>query len=302
MTTATDELPPLNFDALPDLKLEQSAIPRQQKISLLLAAYQFLWAVAFLVALGLLASTLVNYGMAGWRALQSMMPEGGLGLAGQGPGGDTLNVRLIQIWVIVGMAGALILSIAAVLMRFVMSQTRQLIEAPRTRWRINPPISVLLNDDKGNPSENYTIEVELEVFSDSRDVLIGPSMDNLRLSMSELVKQLTDETFRQLSQHDIERHFMVLCRQAFGQGVVTKVKIIGTDRRPVEASANGALDIPAPPTNRPPATTPEKEARDLAEVTAMHEQMRLARERALQESAGQGPPLQATPGPEGQRG
>lgn len=44
-------------------------MPRKQKISLLLFAYQILWLVGFLVALGLLASTLINYGMAGWRAI-----------------------------------------------------------------------------------------------------------------------------------------------------------------------------------------------------------------------------------------
>ena len=128
MTAVQDELPPLNLDGLPSLKLEQSAIPRQQKISFLLAAYQFLWAVAFLVTFGLFASTLVNYGMAGWRAVQSLLPEGGFTGPALGQAGEPLNVRLIQIWVIVGIAGAIILTIAALLMRFITSQTRQLIE------------------------------------------------------------------------------------------------------------------------------------------------------------------------------
>jgi hypothetical protein len=284
MTTAVDDLPPLDLDGLPPLALERRPMGRRQKISLLLFAYQFLWFVGFLVALGMLAATAVNYAMAGWHVVQSLMPEVAGGGAAPAAGADTLNLRLIQIWVIAGMAAALILSVAALAMRFVMAQTRQLVETPRVRLRVHPPVTVLLDDDKGQPAEHYTLEVDLQIYADSRDLLIGETLEDLRLSMAELIKTLTDETFRQLTPHDIERHFMVLCREALGPGVVTRVMIVSTSRRPAETTVDEALEIPAQ--RQPVQVDPAKEAADQAEVTAMREQMRLARERALREAGG----------------
>jgi len=78
---------------------------------------------------------------------------------------------------------------------------------------------------------------------------------------------------------------MVLCRQTFGAGVVTAVMIVSTARRPVVAAPDPELAIPQPPAGRQPISVdPAREARDQAEVAAMHEQMRQARERALREA------------------
>ncbi|MSP88703.1 MAG: hypothetical protein EXQ92_07815 [Alphaproteobacteria bacterium] len=233
----------------------------------------------------MLASTAVNYGMIGWNKIRTLMPEWtGTGAPLAGIGGADL--RLIQVWVIAGMAAALIMSVVAVVMRFVTAQTRLLMETPQVRIRIHPPVTVLLDDDKGEPSEHYTLEVDLQLFADSRDALMGEALDNLRLAMAELIKSLIDEAFRQITPRDLERHFMVLCRDSMGAGVVTGVTVVSTSRRPYEGSPDGELEIPAQPAARQPVPVdPEKEAADQAEVTAMREQMRIARERALAEAA-----------------
>ena len=286
MTAAQDELPPLDLDRLPPLAMQRRPMGRRQKISFLLFMYQFLWFIGFLVALAMLASTAVNYGMIGWNKIRTLMPEwAGTGAPLAGIGGADL--RLIQVWVIAGMAAALIMSVVAVVMRFVTAQTRLLMETPRVRIRIHPPVTVLLDDDKGEPSEHYTLEVDLQLFADSRDALMGEALDNLRLAMAELIKSLTDEAFRQITPRDLERHFMVLCRDSLGAGIVTGVTVVSTSRRPYEGAPDGELEIPAQPAVRQPVPVdPEKEAADQAEVTAMREQMRIARERALAEAAG----------------
>lgn len=286
MTAAQDELPPLDLDRLPPLAMQRRPMGRRQKISFLLFMYQFLWFIGFLVALGMLASTAVNYGMIGWHKVRALMPEL-TGASAPLAGVSGSDLRLIQVWVVAGMAAALVLSVVALVMRFVTAQTRLLMETPRVRLRIHPPVTVLLNDDKGEPSEHYTLEVDLQLFADSRDALMGETLDNLRLSMAELIKNLTDEAFRQIRPRDIERHFMVLCRDSLGAGVVTGVTVVSTSRRPVEDVLDGELEIPAQSVARQPVQVdPEKEAADQAEVATMREQMRLARERALAEAAG----------------
>lgn len=286
MTAAQDELPPLDLDRLPPLAMQRRPMGRRQKISFLLFMYQFLWFIGFLVALAMLASTAINYGMIGWNKVRTLIPEwSGSGAPLVGVSGTDL--RLIQIWVIVGMAAALILSMVALVMRFVTAQTRLLMETPRVRVRIHPPVTVLLDDDKGEPSEHYTLEVDLQLYADSRDTLMGETLDNLRLAMAELIKNLTDEAFRQITPRDLERHFMVLCREALGAGIVTKVTVVSTSRRPFEGATDGELEIPAQPAVRQPVQVdPEKEAADQAELTVMREQMRVARERALAEATG----------------
>jgi hypothetical protein len=238
------------------------------------------------VVLGLLTSTVINYGMIGWNKMRALAPEwtsSGAPLAGV----SGTDVRLIQIWVVAGMAAALVLSVVAVAMRFVTAQTRMLMETPRVRVRIHPPVTVLLDDDKGEPNEHYTLEVDLQLFADSRDALMGEALDNLRLAMAELIKSLTDEAFRQITPRDLERHFMVLCRDVLGAGIVTGVTVVSTSRRPYEGTPDGELEIPAQPAVRQPVQVdPAKEAADLAEVAAMREQMRVARERALAEATG----------------